>query len=173
MSETRSPDAGQEAPKPITRIATPLRLEFTVYAGREQSAFLRNLVGGRIVGRRSTNGKVYVPPVGACPMTGDLFVEDVVVAEVGTLTTYCVVNIPFEGQRLQPPYVCGWILLDGADVPLFHIVAGIAPHEVRMGMRLRAVWEPEAERELSLTAIRYFEPTGEADAPFESYEAHL
>ncbi len=164
-------DEGEK--QPVTLLQTPIRLEYTVYPGREQVNFLRALVEGRIVGRRSPNGKVYVPPMGACPMTGELFVEDVPVADVGTITTYCVINIPFEGQRLTPPYVCGWILLDGADVPLFHIVAGVGPQDVRMGMRVKAVWEPEGEREFSLTSIRYFEPNGEPDAPYESFEAHL
>jgi len=167
---SRKSESNQE---PITRIKTPIRLDYTITAGRELSAFLEHLKNGRIVGRRSTNGKVYVPPVGACPMTGNLMIEDVEVADIGTLTTYCVINIPFEGQQLTPPYVCGWILLDGADVPLFHLVGDIDPAEVRMGMRVKAVWAEPADRTHSLISIRYFEATDEPDAPFDSYKEHL
>ena len=34
-----------------------------------------------------------------------------------TVTTFCVVDIPFEGQLVKPPYACAHILLDGADGP--------------------------------------------------------
>ena len=40
-----------------------------------------------------------------------------------------------------------------------------------MGMRVRAVWTDEPAA--SMEAIRYFEPTGEPDAPFEDYAEHL
>ena len=71
---------------------------------------------------------------------------------------------------MKPPYVCAAILLDGADVPLIHLVGG-DPDDVRMGMRVRAVWTDEPLA--SMEAIQFFEPTGEPDAPFEHYEEHL
>jgi hypothetical protein len=40
----------------------------------------------------------------------------------GTITTFCIVNLPFYGQRITPPYVCASIRLDGADTTLFHLI---------------------------------------------------
>ena len=32
------------------------------------------------------------------------------------VTTFAIINIPFPGQRIKPPYVAAYVLLDGADV---------------------------------------------------------
>ena len=39
-------------------------------------------------------------------------------------------------------------------------------------MRVQAVWVPDEELAPSLQSIRYFRPTGEPDAPYESYREH-
>ncbi len=158
----------------ISRITTPIHLDFTVVAGPTRDRFLRALMEGRIIADRCPEtGKVYVPPRGYSPTHGVPMVDELELPDVGTLTTYCVINIPFEGQRLEPPYVAAAIVLDGADVPLFHLVGGVAPDDVRMGMRLKAVWAAPGERGPTLESIQYFEPTGEPDTPFDLYKDHL
>ncbi|MCA9297860.1 MAG: Zn-ribbon domain-containing OB-fold protein [Phycisphaerales bacterium] len=160
--------------KPITRIVTPISLQYTVNAGTTTSAFLKALMQKRIVGRRCpVTGKVYVPPKGASPTHGVAMTEEVEVSQVGTVTNFAIVNIPFEGQKLTPPYVGASVLLDGADVPLFHLLGGFPASEARMGMRVRAVWVPDEELAPTLASIAYFEPTGEPDAAFETYQEHL
>ena len=57
-------------------------------------------------------------------------------ADTGTVTTFCVVNVPFRGQRVEPPYVAASVLLDGADIAIQHLILGCEPDEVRMGMRV-------------------------------------
>jgi len=44
---------------------------------------------------------------------------------------------------------------------------------VRMGMRVRASWKPREEWKTTIANIHHFEPTGEPDAPYESYAHHL
>ena len=158
--------------EPITRIRPPMRLEYNIRAGADLTNFLQRLTEKRIVGRRSPTGKVYVPPRGACPVTGLTMWEEVELSNVGTVTTFSIINIPFEGQRLKPPYAVAAILLDGADLPLFHIIGGPV-EDVRMGMRVRAVWVPDEELAPTLESIVLFEPTGESDAPYDSYKEHL
>ena len=158
--------------EPITQIVTPIRLTYTVHAGASLARFLGCLVEGRILGQRAPDGKVYVPPRGACPVTGRPMTDEyVTVSDVGTVTTFCVINIPFEGQTLEPPYIGAAILLDGADIPIFHLVGGVDPDAVRMGMRVRALWRDEPIP--SLATIAYFEPTGEADAERATYAEHI
>ncbi len=158
--------------EPITRIVTPVRLEYRVHAGKTLAPFLRGLIEGRIIGQRAPDGKVYVPPRGACPVTGRPMTDEYMdMPDTGVVTTFCVINIPFEGQVLTPPYVGSAILLDGADIPIFHIIGGIDPDEVRMGMRVRAKWREDPIP--SLATIEYFEPTGEDDAAFEDYAEHI
>ena len=61
------------------------------------------------------------------------------------MTTFCIVNVPFLGQRITPPYVSAYILLDGADIAFLHLILDIPAEEVRMGMRVKAVWKPRDE----------------------------
>ena len=155
-------------------IKTPIRLQYTYAAGRAPARFLRAIAEGRIVGQRCpVCAKVYVPPRGSCPTCGVATEEEVAVADTGTVTTFCIVNIPFAGATVKPPYVSASILLDGADIPMFHLIQDVDASEVRMGMRVRAVWAPADEIGATMQSIRYFQPTGEPDAPFESYREHL
>src|SRR5689334_11676228 len=159
---------------PVRRIEAPVRLEYTVEAGRSLTRFLSALIEGRILGRRCPAcTKVYVPARSSCPTCGVTMHEDVTLAETGTITTFCIVNVPFEGQTMKLPYVYASILLDGADIPLLHLIQGIPAAEVRMGLRVKAEWAPPGERKATLEAIRWFVPTGEPDAPFEAYKEHL
>jgi uncharacterized protein len=160
--------------EPVEMIITPVRLtvEHTVSPGED--VYLRGLAQGRLIGQRCPLcEKVYVPARGACPTCGVPTDEQVDLPNTGTVTTFCVVNVPFLGQRITPPYVAAYILLDGADIAFLHLVLGCAPAEVRMGMRVRAVWLPRAEWGTTTQNIQHFEPTGEPDAPFEAYANHL
>ena len=48
--------------------------------------------------------------------------EEVELSDKGTVTTFCVVNVPFYGQQIEIPYVSATILLDGADIGLMHLI---------------------------------------------------
>ena len=155
-------------------MTTPVRLRSEHTASPGESEFLRGLAAGRLLGQRCPAcGKVYIPPRAACPTDGVPTAEEVELPDTGTVTTFCVVNVPFAGQRLEPPYVVAQILLDGADMPIPHLILGLPADEVRMGMRVVAVWRDRSEWTTSPTNIAHFRPTGEPDAPYESYEEHL
>ena len=158
---------------PVRTMKAPVHLEFTVGAGVTLSRVLAGVVEGRLMGRRCPScSKVYIPPKGACPRCGVPYADEVQVADSGTLTSFCIVNVPFEGQTMKLPYVYGSVLLDGADVPMLHLIQ-VPAADARMGMRVKAEWMPPAERKPSLEAIRWFTATGEPDAPFDSYKEHL
>ena len=164
-------DPGDEA---VGMVVTPIGLSVTHTAGPAESEFLRAIVQGRILGRRrSTGPEVYVPPRDYCPSDGVAMGEYVEVSDHGTVTTFGIVNVPFAGQQIKPPYVTAYILLDGADLPIQHLVLGCEASEVRMGMRVRAVWAQESERPASMKAITHFEPSGEPDADPDTYAKHL
>jgi uncharacterized OB-fold protein len=168
--------AGAEAldDDPVTGIVSPVSLDYLYAASPEESAFYRGLNEGRIVGQRCPScQKVYVPPRSACPSDGTPTAEEVEVAQTGTITTFCIVNVPFLGQKITPPYVSAYVLLDGADIAVLHLILGVPAEEVRMGMRVRAVWKPRDQWTYSLENIDHFEPTGEPDADYETYRHHL
>jgi hypothetical protein len=166
--------APREPGEAITGIVTPVSLDYMYAASPEESAFFRGLAEGRIVGQRCpTCKKVYVPPRPACPVDGVPTSEEIELGQTGTVTTFCIVNVPFLGQKIEPPYVSAYILLDGADIALQHLILDLPADEVRMGLRVKAVWRPESEWGTTIENISHFAPSGEPDADFESYRHHL
>jgi uncharacterized OB-fold protein len=158
----------------VTGIVVPVELDYLYAASPEESLFYTSLKEGRLVGQRCpTCGKVYIPPRSACPADGTPTAEEVELPDTGTVTTFCIVNVPFLGQRITPPYVSAYILLDGADIAFLHLILDIPAEEVRMGMRVKAVWKPEDQWGTTIENISHFAPTGEPDADYETYKQHL
>jgi uncharacterized protein len=166
--------SGGDIPPEVTQIVTPVALSYMHTASPTESSHLRALGEGRLQGQRCPScHRVYLPPRGACPTCGVPTSEDVPLPGTGTVTTFCVVNVPFAGQHVKPPYVAASVLIDGADIAFQHLVLGCSPEDVRMGMRVRAVWKPRDQWGTSMENVSHFEPTGEPDAPYESYKHHL
>ena len=160
--------------EPVTGVVTPVALDYTYAASPEESAFYRGLAEGRILGQRCpTCAKVYVPPRSACPADGTPTTDEVELSQTGTVTTFCIVNVPFPGQRITPPYVSAYVLLDGADIAFLHLILDIPADQVRMGMRVEAVWKPREEWGTTIENISHFRPTGEPDAAYDTYSQHL
>ena len=158
----------------VTSIRTPIRLEYRYTAGSASTRFLRAIAEGRIIGMRAgPQGKVYVPPRGADPTLGVPLTEEVEVADKGTVTSYSIVRVPSENLDFDPPYASVQVLLDGADIPFAVLLRECALEDVRMGMRVQAVWVPAEELAPTMASIKYFKPIDEPDTPFDSYKEHL
>ncbi len=158
----------------IKSILTPVRLEYDYNAGRATTRFLRGVAQGKLLGQRCPECKrVYLPSRGACPRCAVATEEEVLCADKGTVTTFSIVRVPAENLSFDPPYACVQVLLDGADIPFSHVVQECDLEDVRMGMRVQAVWVPDEELGPTMASIRYFKPIDERDAPFDSYKEHL
>ena len=160
--------------EPVESIVTPSSVTYTYTPGRATTRFLEGIRQGRILGQRCPScSKVYVPPRGACPRCGVPTQEEVEVKDRGTVTTFCVVNVPSENIELKLPYVAAHILLDGADIPFFALIQECEASDVRMGLRVEAVWAPKEEWGPTTENIRYFKPNGEPDVPYDDFKEHL
>ncbi|MDT5361500.1 MAG: uncharacterized protein QOC69_3262 [Mycobacterium sp.] len=178
-------DSAEEVPEettddrdPVTLLVVPSAIEIQHTASLPESTFLRGLEEGKLIGAYAIldgggKGKVYFPAREADPATGRQLTEFVELPDKGTVTTFAIINIPFAGQRIKPPYVAAYVLLDGADIPFLHLVTEIDAADVRMGMRVEAVWRPRDEWGLGIDNIEYFRPTGEPDAEYDTYKHHL
>jgi uncharacterized protein len=165
---TAEPDGLDEASQVTAGMTiTPVRLHYEHTASPGESAYLRGLAEGRLLGQRcGVCGQVYIPPRGTCPADGVPTHDEVELPDNGTVTSFCIVNVGYPGQRVTPPYVAAAVLLDGADIAFQHLILGCDPGDVRMGMRVRAVWSDSG-------GISHFAPTGEPDALYETYARHL
>jgi uncharacterized OB-fold protein len=171
--ETTAPVV-RETVDPVTGIIVPIELDYVYAASPEESLFYSSVAEGKLVGQRCpTCQKVYIPPRSACPADGTPTREEVELSDSGTITTFCIVNVPFLGQRITPPYVSAYVLLDGADIALLHLILDVPADEVRMGMRVKAVWKPREEWGTTIENISHFAPTGEPDADYDTYKQHL
>jgi hypothetical protein len=155
-----------EAQKPVTYIKAPIAIHYDYSVGAGSSTFLRAIRGGRILGARCPDtGKVYVPPRLSSVETASPMSELVELPDRGCVYTYCIVNIKFYDQVLEIPYAYAYIILDGADSAIMHLIQECPVEEIRPGLRVEAVWKDPSEWAESMENIRYFKPTGEPDVP--------
>jgi uncharacterized OB-fold protein len=158
----------------VTMVTTPVDLRVMHSASIQETRYLQGLKQGRLLGQRCPQcGKVYIPPRGACPVDGVPTEAEVELPDRGTVTTFCIVNVPFLGQKIKPPYVAAYVLLDGADIAFLHLILDCPAEDVRMGLRVQAVWKPREEWEYGLQNITHFRPSGEPDASYDSFKEHL
>ena len=173
LGDEAEPEGEADDRDPVTMLVVPTSIEIQHTASLPESAFLRALEEGKLLGNRTgKDGKVYFPAREADPATGQQLENYVELPDKGTVTTFAIINIPFAGQRIKPPYVAAYVLLDGADIPFLHLVTEIDAADVRMGMRVEAVWKPREEWGLGIDNIDYFRPTGEPDADYDTYKHH-
>jgi uncharacterized OB-fold protein len=130
----------------------------TYSAGAVGSRFLTELRDRkRIMGTRCpTCNRVYVPARSVCKDCFGQLDEWIEVSDKGTVLTYSVCHQPNPVQPVEPPLIYGIIQLDGADTGLVHMLGEVDPEQLRMGMRVQAVFKEE--RVASILDIKYFKP---------------
>ena len=130
----------------------------TFSAGAVGSRFLIELRDNkRIMGIRCpTCNRVYVPARSVCKDCFAQLNEWVEVSDKGTLLTYTVTHQATRVQPMEPPLVYGIIQLDGADNGFVHMLGEVDPEQLRIGMRVQAVFKEK--REASILDIKYFKP---------------
>ena len=163
MSDITLPESIRDVEQ-VKSVRTPARLEYVFTAGRATTRFLTGIAEKKIMGERAPGGKVYVPSRGADPQLGVPTQEQVELPHVGTVTSFCVVNVQFYGSVMEIPYTSALILLDGSDLPIMHLIQECPVEDVHIGMRVEAVWVDDADLAPTLESIKYFRPNGEPDA---------
>ncbi len=86
-----------------------------------------------VVGGRTSEGRVVVPPPEFDPVTHEAIDEFVEVAPTGTVTSWTWVPEPVKDQPFDRPFAFALVTLDGADTPLLHALDVSSPDEVSTG----------------------------------------
>jgi uncharacterized OB-fold protein len=135
---------------------------YTYAAGPVRSRFLLELKDNqRIMGTRCPScNRVYVPAKPTCVLCFSELDEWVEVSNTGTVLTYTVIAQTAACHRKPAPFAYGIIQLDGADTGLTHFLGEVEHQDLRVGMRVEAVFR-EA-REGSILDIKYFRPFSES-----------
>ncbi|MDJ0624254.1 MAG: OB-fold domain-containing protein, partial [Desulfocapsaceae bacterium] len=84
--------------------------------------------------------------------------------DTGVVKTFTLSHVNWDSSPLPKGKVniFAVIALDGIteDMGLVHLLGDIKPEEVKIGMRVKAVWQPESKRTGSILDIKYFAPLG-------------
>ena len=118
--------------------------------------FFTQLQSCKIVGIKSSDNRVIVPPAEYDPLTGEALSEFVEVSNEGIVTTWAWVRDPLEKHPLQEPFAWAFIKLDGADTNLLHAVKAKNENVMKQKMKVKACWALPPTG--SIKDIKYFEP---------------
>jgi acyl dehydratase len=143
-----------------------LALPYKYFAGRTGSRFLVALRDEQtILGLRCPKcDRVYVPPRHSCEHhVGEILTEWVPLSGRGVVKGFTVVRYEEPYQPTKPPYVLALIALDGAYGSIVHLVKGVAPRDMRVGLRVRAVFAKQ--RSASILDVSHFASDEPASYP--------
>src|ERR1700712_2450206 len=130
--------------------------DYTRSTGPVIGRFLTGLRDGQLVGGRTSDGRVVVPPPEFDPVSHGPVTDFVEVADHGTVTSWTWVQEPVKHQPFDRPFAFALVTLEGADTPLLHALDVASPDEVSTGRRVRIRWAEE--RVGAITDIECFEP---------------
>jgi uncharacterized OB-fold protein len=150
--------------EPIIGVESPSYLTYNFTAGKATSLYLRSMKEGKLVGQRCPKCRnVYIPPRGSCAACGVPTEEQVTLGNKATVESFTIVYIPIPGNPIKPPYVIANLVLDGANLSFLHLLSECKNEDVRIGMRVEALWRPEEEWGFAMENIQYFKPIDEPD----------
>ena len=102
--------------------------------------FFNELRARKLVGIRTRDGKVLVPPQEYDPQTAEALDEIVDVGPGGEVVSFAWVSKPREKQPLDHPFAYALIRLDGADTSMLHAVDAVDESKLAIGSRVVPRW---------------------------------
>lgn len=143
----------------LTAYETELRYSWT--SGVAISRYLRGLKDGQLWARRCNKcGRTLIPPRMYCEECFRPTDEWVRVQETGTVNTFSISYVNADASRRTQPVLVAVIEIDGASpgMGILHVLGEVAPGDIQVGLKVRALWKPKDERTGAITDIRYFRP---------------
>lgn len=127
--------------------------------------YLASLKAGVIMGSHCPScRRIVVPPRTFCEWCYRPMDEFLPLKDTGTVNTFSLCYVTWDVKRIKEPEIPAVIEIDGAS-PLhgiMHMLGEVDPDEVKVGMRVQAVWKSPKERVGSINDILYFKPIKEA-----------
>ena len=142
-----------------TRYETELKYSWT--SGVAISRFLDGLKNAELWGRKCNScTRTLIPPRMYCEECFRPTDEWVKLKDTGTVNTFSVSYVNVDASRRENPILVAVVDIDGASkgMGILHLLGEVRPEVVRIGMKVKAVWEPEPKRRGAITDIKYFAP---------------
>lgn len=137
------------------------KIQYAWDTGEAIGRYLAELKNGRLIARRCHRcRRIMIPPRMFCERCFRPTDEWAYVKDTGTVNTFSLCYVSWDVQRLKRPEIPAVIEIDGASpgMGIMHILGNVNPKAVHVGMKVRAVWKPPAQRTGTITDIAYFEP---------------
>lgn len=147
--------------KEVTHEEWAPAVKYAWSCGEAMSRFLNELKKGKLIGRKCHKCKrVIFPPKMFCEFCFRPTDEWVYLPDTGTVMTYSLSYLDKDARRIEEPILVGVIAIDGASehMGIMHYFSEMDPDDLDFGLKVKAVWKPEKEREGSVTDIKYFKP---------------
>jgi uncharacterized OB-fold protein len=75
------------------------------------------------------------------------------------VNTFSISYITADTTRIKTPIIPAVINIDEtSNAGFLHLIGDVKPNEVKIGMKVKAVWAEAAKRKGSITDIKYFAP---------------
>jgi uncharacterized OB-fold protein len=130
-------------------------------AGVAIGRYLAELKAGRLIGVRCNEcQRTVIPPRNFCEWCFRPMDDWVVLPDTGTVNTFSLCYVTWDMQYLTEPQIPAVIDIDGTRpaVGIMHMLGDVDPKEVKIGMKVQAVWKPAEERTGSILDISHFRP---------------
>jgi uncharacterized protein len=139
-------------------IVGKMEVPYHNYVGALASDFFVALRDNKkINGTRCTKcNKTYVPPKSVCGLCFSKLDTLVEVGSAGTLQAFTEVSYKETIQPVDPPFIYGIVLLDGADTGMVHLIGEAKLPDLKIGMKVQAVFKEQ--RNGNILDIKYFKP---------------
>jgi len=144
----------------VLTVAYKPKVKYAWATGIAIGKFLNGLKAGQILGTRCDScGRVVVPPRIFCEWCFKPTEAWIKLPETGIVNTFSISYITADTTRIKTPIIPAVIQIDETnDAGFLHLIGDVKPDEVKIGMKVRAVWVDAAKRKGSITDIKHFAP---------------
>ncbi len=140
--------------------ASKINVPYSWWAGNTATAFFVALRDEKKITatKCATCGKVYIPPRKVCPACFTENTQWVDVSDEGEVVTFSIARRPFASipKDKKVPVIWALVKLDGADTAMLHYLDEVKLEDVKIGMRVKAVFS--GERKGTIRDISHFKP---------------
>lgn len=143
---------------PETIVTQNLKIQYNYTVGQTLSEFFTTLRDeGKLMGKTCPDcDGVLFPPRHSCGRCFSQTTDWVDISGKGEVTSFTVVRYKELTLPEDPPYILAQIDLDGTIGGITHLIKGVEPEEMKIGMKVKAVIKED--REGTLKDIECFRP---------------
>jgi len=140
--------------KDLLRAPFELAYNYKRSSGPVMSKFFEALGHQKILGTKSSSGKVFSPAAEFDPETNEPLKEMIEVGPGGVVESFSWIEDPKHHHLIKEPFAFALIKLDGADTSMLHMVSQCNEADLRIGSRVKANWSEIQEQRI--TDIKFF-----------------